>query len=228
MKLKFIALCLAALVIPACGSSSSNKLIKSHGRIELDEVYISSKITGRIVALDIKEGDAVRKDQALGQLDLYDKRKKDLDRAESLFASGAIPESKLEEARIALRDQAFIAPIDGTVLLKVKSAGETVSPGQTIVSLGNLNDIYAKVYIPEKEVGRVKLGQVCRVRTDSFPDRAYDGQITYIADTAEFTPKNVQTEDERARRVYAIKIKLANLQQELKPGMSCDADIIIE
>ncbi|MFH1260005.1 MAG: efflux RND transporter periplasmic adaptor subunit [Elusimicrobiota bacterium] len=213
------------LLFSGCGLNNKNDRLVLHGRIELDEVHLGSKISGRVVSLAVSEGEEVKKDQLLGYLDLYDKRKKDLERAESLFHSGALPKEQLEDARIAFQDQCLISPIDGVVLLKGKFQGETVSSGQTIISIGSLKDVYAKVYIPEKDLGKIKLNQPAQIKVDSFPDKVYPGKIIYIASFSEFTPKNVQTEEERTRRIYSIKIKPANENEELKPGMPCDAEI---
>jgi HlyD family secretion protein len=81
-------------------------------------------------------------------------------------------------------------------------------------------------YIPETELGRVKVGQKARIRTDTWPGKTYDGLVTFISTEAEFTPKNVQTEKERVKLVYRIKITIPNPAMELKPGMPADAEII--
>lgn len=209
-----------------CGLRPGKILV--HGRIELDEVYIAPKITGRIVFLDVEEGDSVKEGQLLGYFDLYDKKKKDLERAQALYKADALSEDELEDAQIDFRDQCMVSPLNGVVLLKAMFRGDTAIPGQTVLSLGDLNDVYARVYALEKDIGKIKLGQSAQVKVDSFPKKRYAGKIIYIADFAEFTPKNVQTEDERSRRVYALKIRVDNKSQELKPGMPCDAVINIK
>lgn len=220
-----IFICVIALFL---GCGERGKKITANGRIELDEIIIASKVTGKITNLKSDEGDKVKKDELLGFLDLYEKKKRDLERAEALFKSGALSEDKLEDARIAFDDQCIISSIDGVVLLKPRFEGETVAPGQAIITVGNLNEIYAKVFIPEVSIGKIRLGMPADIKVDSFPDKRYKGEIIYIADFAEFTPKNVQTEEERARRVYAVKIRITNENDELKPGMPCDAIIEIK
>ncbi|MDP8217879.1 MAG: efflux RND transporter periplasmic adaptor subunit [Candidatus Theseobacter exili] len=196
--------------------------IVAHGRVELDEIHISTKMAAQILSIDVKEGDRVSEAQLLGTLDLYNKKNKDLERARKLFEKNDISDEKYEEAQISLRDQSIISPINGIVLLKAKFEGETVVPGQTIVSVGNLMDVYAKVYVPEKLIGKLKLGAAGKVSVDSFPGENFSGNIIYISDSAEFTPKNVQTTEERTRRMYAVKISLDNKDQKFKPGMACD------
>ena len=117
------------------------------------------------------------------------------------------------------------APISGVVLSKAVEPGEQVAAGTPVVTLGDLGECWLKGYIPETELGRVKLGQRARVTTDSHPGRVFEGKVSFISSEAEFTPKSVQTEKERVKLVYRIKITLANPDMELKPGMPADAEI---
>ena len=117
------------------------------------------------------------------------------------------------------------APISGVVLSKAVEPGEQVAAGTPVVTLGDMEQCWLKGYIPETELGRVKLGQSARVSTDSHPGRVYEGKVSFISSEAEFTPKSVQTEKERVKLVYRIKITLANPNMELKPGMPADAEI---
>lgn len=142
--------------------------------------------------------------------------------------------ARLERARQArglsqtrLDDALLVAPISGIVLAENIEPGEYVSPGTPVVTIGVLGDVWLRAYIDETDLGRVKVGQRARVTTDSYPDKAYDGVVSFIASEAEFTPKNVQTEKERVKLVYRIKIDLPNPSFELKPGMPADADILL-
>ncbi len=117
------------------------------------------------------------------------------------------------------------SPIDGVVLSKNAEEGEILSPGMSVVTVGNIEKPYMKIYISETELGKVKLNQNAYAIIDSFPDRKYEGRVINISSQAEFTPKNIQTKDERTRLVYAIKIDLDNRNDELKPGMPADAVI---
>ena len=94
-----------------------------------------------------------------------------------------------------------------------------------MITLGDTSQCWLKGYIPESELGRVKLGQAARVSTDSQPGKVHQGRVSFISSEAEFTPKSVQTEKERVKLVYRIKITLPNSQLELKPGMPADAEI---
>lgn len=117
------------------------------------------------------------------------------------------------------------SPVTGTVLSKNTEPGEYVSAGTPIVTVGALNDVWLRAYVDETDLGRVNLGQRACVRTDTFPDKAYEGKVSFISSQAEFTPKTVQTPKERVKLVYRIKIDVENPNQELKPGMPADSVI---
>jgi HlyD family secretion protein len=121
----------------------------------------------------------------------------------------------------------LVSPISGVVLSKNVEPGEYVAPGTPVVTIGNLDNVWLRAYINETDLGRVKVGQRVRVTTDTYPGKVYEGYISFIASQAEFTPKNVQTEKERVKLVYRIKIDIPNPNMELKPGMPADADILI-
>lgn len=118
------------------------------------------------------------------------------------------------------------APVGGTVLSDIVEPGEQVAPGTPVVTIGNLRDVWLRAYIPETDLGRVRLGTAAQVTTDSFPGKTYQGRVSYIASEAEFTPKSVQTEKERVKLVYRIRIAIDNPNQELKAGMPADAMLV--
>ena len=134
-------------------------------------------------------------------------------------------EEALAQARTRLGYARLAAPMDGVVLSENVEPGEYVAAGTPVVTLGRLDPVWLRAYIAETDLGRVKLGQPARVTIDTYPGREYRGTVTFIAQDAEFTPKNVQTEQERVKLVYRIKITLPNPDQELKPGMPADAVI---
>lgn len=120
------------------------------------------------------------------------------------------------------------APISGVILQKNAEIGEIVSPGMSILTVGDLSKPWLKIYIPETKLGKVKLNDKASVKADTFPDKKYEGRVVYISSKAEFTPKNVQTKEERVRLVYAIKIALENTNEELKAGMPADGYIYVK
>jgi HlyD family secretion protein len=134
-------------------------------------------------------------------------------------------EAALRLAQTRLGYATLAAPMSGVVMSKNIEPGEYVAPGTPVVTVGDLVNVWLRAYIPETELGRVKVGQKARVTTDTYLGRVYEGRIAFIAQEAEFTPKNVQTEKERVKLVYRIKIDITNQAMELKPGMPADAVI---
>ena len=95
--------------------------------------------------------------------------------------------------------------------------------GSVPVTIIDLGQTWLNVYLPERLLGRVKLGDTCRVRIDAYPKKDFLGTLTFIADKAEFTPKDIQTKEERINQVYRLKIALPNQERIMKPGMPADA-----
>jgi HlyD family secretion protein len=127
-----------------------------------------------------------------------------------------------------LADTVAISPVDGVVLVKSADVGEVLAPGTTVVTVGDIDHPWLRGYVDEKDLGRVKLGAKAKLTTDSFPGKAYWGRVSFIAPEAEFTPKQIQTQQERVKLVYRIKIDLDNSQHELKSNMPADAEIVLE
>ena len=122
-----------------------------------------------------------------------------------------------------IRDSYVVAPISGFVVEKYFEAGETVSPLSSLLKLSDLSVVKLKIYVSEEELGRVKLGQKADVTVDAYKNKKFEGRVIYISPEAEFTPKNIQTQDERTKLVFAVKIEIKNPDFDLKPGMPADA-----
>ena len=125
-----------------------------------------------------------------------------------------------------LRKSRLYAPFDGFVTVKDVEEQEYVQAGTPVLTLAHLDEVWVKTYVPETQLGKVRLGQKGEVISDTFPGKRYSGLVTFISPEAEFTPKNVQTKEERVKLVYRIKVTLKNPNQELKPGMP--VDVILE
>ena len=134
-------------------------------------------------------------------------------------------ESALAQAQSRLREAAVVSPIDGVVLRKNLEAGEIANPGVPILTLVNPKDVWLRAYVPETEVGRLKVGDTAALRVDAFPNRVFTGRLIEIGSEAEFTPRNVQTKKERVTLVFRIKIQIDNPDGLLKPGLPADADV---
>lgn len=144
-------------------------------------------------------------------------------------ARGGVEQAKeaLKMVEIKLGYTKLYSPLSGIVLSEHIEPGEYVVPGTAVVTVADLQDLWLRAYINETDLGRVKVGQKVEVTTDSYPDKKYQGRISFIASEAEFTPKTVQTQQQRVKLVYRIKIEIDNPKMELKPGMPADAAIIL-
>lgn len=131
-----------------------------------------------------------------------------------------------DEAESILNDLTITAPTNGTVTTRMVDAGEVVVEGAPLLELVDLDHLYLKVYVPEIQIGKVRLDLPARIYTDAFPEQPFDARIRYIASKAEFTPKEVQTPDERVKLIYAVKLYLnENPDHRLTPGLPADAII---
>lgn len=125
-------------------------------------------------------------------------------------------------------DRTLFAPFDGVVLTKGTEIGEVLAGGASVVTVGDIEHPWVRAYLSEKDLGRVKLGMAATVHTDSFPDKTYTGKVTFISSDAEFTPKQIQTEEERTKLVYRIKVEVPNPRRELKSNMPADVEIRVQ
>lgn len=154
---------------------------------------------------------------------------------ESLKA-GATPEevaaaqAQLEQAEAALgllgvrlAKMTLEAPLSGLVTSRSAQIGETASLGAVLLTLADLDQVELTVFIPENRLGEIRLGQKVTIEVDSFPGQGYQGEVVHISSEAEFTPRNVQTKEERVNTVFAVKVRIPNPEHELKPGMPADA-----
>jgi len=117
----------------------------------------------------------------------------------------------------------IVSPIEGTVIDIMIHPGEVAAPGTAMLTVADLSQVHLTVYLPETQIGQVWLGQRVQVTVDSFPGRVFKGQVTHIADRAEFTPRNVTTKEERVNLVFAVEVRMPNDDGDLKPGMPADA-----
>lgn len=180
-------------------------------------------------------------------------RKEDIDaaRADVVRAQAALEAAKANQLELKRREQDVLAhradiararaqvaitdsqisdtvvrsPIDGVVLVKSAEVGEVLAAGTTVVTIGDIDHPWLRAYVSESDLGRVKYGEPAELRSDSFPGKTYPGRISFIASEAEFTPKQIQTFEERVKLVYRIKIDVDNRSHDLKLNMPVDANI---
>lgn len=297
------------------GKAEQPREIKLSGNVEAHESLVSFKVTGRIVALPVEEGQSVQAGQLLARLDDDDYRQavavdrasvhvrddqlklalagtrtqeiqaanealldakadldqktKDLARYNDLYAKDevagqtrdqaetnvvrakaiyerqqeiyneliegtrkeeiAVDRANLRQAHenvtmseVRLDYTTLKAPLTGVILVRQAELGEVVSPGTPVYTLADLDHIWVRVYVPETDLARIKWGQEVSVGTDTYPSKRYRGHVSFVSSEAEFTPKSVQTDEERVTLVYRVKVDIDNTSHELKPGMPAD------
>jgi HlyD family secretion protein len=136
-------------------------------------------------------------------------------------------EASVDQLKKNIRDSYVVSPISGTVVKKFIEIGESVNPSSSLMRISDLSVVDLIIYVSEEELGKVKLGQKANVTVDAFKDKVFEGKVIYISPEAEFTPKNIQTKDERTKLVFAVKIEIKNPDFSLKPGMPADAAITL-
>lgn len=237
------------------------------GTVEATEAQLGFQAPGRIEAIAVREGDAVKLGQVLARLDTREtearlaqaraqvdaarvrlaEAERDLKRSEALFRGGAIGQEAYDKAQVAykvarsdqeqaraqvaaleavLANMQIRASFDGIVSVRHHEPGEVVPAGAPILTVMNPNDRWVRIYMAENRLGAVRLGQKVTIATDTYPNKRYGGEVAYIASQAEFTPKNVQTTEERVKLVYAVKVRITDDPHfELKPGMPADVHL---
>ena len=141
-------------------------------------------------------------------------------------AQVAQAEAAVRQLDATLANAVIRAPFDGVVTVKDREVGETVGAGAPVLTVTNLNDRWVRIYIPETRIGAVHLGQGSQITADTYQGKVYQGQVSFIASEAEFTPKNVQTQDERVKLVYAVKVRITmDSTYDLKPGIPADVEL---
>jgi HlyD family secretion protein len=152
-------------------------------------------------------------------------RPEDIKQAEAKFNQSLASADLIKKN---INDSYIVSPINGIVVKKYFEIGETVSPMSSLVKISDLTNVELYIYVTELELGKIKLGQKAEVTVDAFKDKKFEGKVTYISPEAEFTPKNIQTKDERTKLVFAVKIEIPNPDFELKSGMPADAKIFFQ
>jgi len=167
----------------------------------------------------VEEGKAILR-QAKSNLKQIDAAKKDCKKAESAVNAA---QATSDLARIHVTYTLLRSPFDGIITSRSVEPGEVLTPGREIFTLSDLSIVELKIFVDEPTLGRVKPGQPVTVSIDTFPDKTYQGTVSFISPEGEFTPKIIQTHKERVKLVYRVKIRIPNPTFELKSGMPADA-----
>jgi HlyD family secretion protein len=151
-------------------------------------------------------------------------------RAERVSAQEAVvrqARGALAQIDAQLENAVIRAPFAGVVSVRHREPGETVGAGMPVLTVQNPGDRWVRIYVREDQVGRVALNQPAEITADAYPDRTYPGRVSFIASEAEFTPRNVQTAEERVKLVYAVKVTITgDPRRELKPGVPADVRLL--
>jgi HlyD family secretion protein len=210
------------------------------GTLESTKVDLSARISSAISAVNVQEGDHVTDCQELIVLACEDVKvaselaNENYHRTVGLYRAGTASQdtmdqvkNKKEDADVRLGWCSVRSPIQGTVLSRYHEPGEWVNPGTKLLTLANIRDIWAFIYVPQPEVSKLKVGMKLKGYLPELNNREFEGKIIKINDEAEFTPKNVQTRAERERLVFGVKVSFlgSNEQEVLKPGMTIEVKV---
>ena len=173
-------------------------------------------------ALQVAEAARDQADQALAMV-------RQGPRVETIQAQAAMVEqarANLARAEATLSNGVISAPFPGRVTVRHREPGETVSPGAPVLTLLDPMDRWVRIYVREDQIGAVQVGMPATIRSDTYPDKSYTGEVTFIGSEAEFTPRNVQTTEERIKLVYPVKVRITGDPAfELKPGIPADVTL---
>ena len=220
----FICLLLSLL---SCRRMRSNSNFDFTGTVELTEHGIGVPVMGRIKTLSVDEGDRVTIGQLIATTDRYDQNTRDYQRLSQLLTHGGTNEQEVENAGLAMEDQKVLSPVNGVVLTKVHDTGEVVDAKSPIVIVGDNSRLWIKIYIPEGQINLVKMDQTATIHFDGLT-KTYQGHISYISPQAEFTPRNVQTPEERVTQTFAVKVTVDDVEPHLRPGVSADVTLRLQ
>ena len=171
------------------------------------------------IAYDLATSELRQAQEALRLVEAGPRR----ERVAAQRAQLATAQASLQGASAQLANMTIRAPFDGVVTVRHHEPGEIVAAGAAVLSLMNPDDRWVRIYVSESRIGAVRTGQQAQITSDTFKGRHYGGQVIYISSEAEFTPKNVQTQEERVKLVYAVKVRITDDPRfDLKPGMPAD------
>jgi HlyD family secretion protein len=192
---------------------------------QLDQAEARWKVATSEIAVAKASVDQATKELSQAELGWKRIRSKEAD-VTALERQRDQAEAARTEAASILQDLIIVAPTDGTVTTRMVDVGEVVAAGAPLLELVDLDRLYLQVYVPEILIGKVRLDLPARIYTDAFPEQPFEAFVRYIASKAEFTPKEVQTPDERVKLIYAVRLYLTNNpDHRLTPGLPADAII---
>lgn len=216
--------------------------LRLSGHIALKVTDMGFMVPGKLATIKFQEGQEVNSGEVLAELDTHDFRQEievAEGKIEAIEAVGGRPQklrnaelrqarAMLELARSRLNYATLTSPVHGIVLARAAEPGEVAAAGATILSIGDMDNVWFEGFIPAPFLARVKYGQEADIVIDALPKKKFSGTVSFISPKAEFTPKTVETYKERITLVYRLKISLTNKNIELKQGMPAEAVIQLE
>lgn len=241
MNKKTVVIALVILALVGAGYAIQKSYFRSAFRyaatIEATRIDLPARVSTTVEEVLVQEGASVKKSQVLARLSCEDitlqqKLAQDnFDRAVNLKRTGSISkeafdlaQNKKQEADTKLSWCEIKSPVDGTVLTRFLEPAEWANPGTKLFTVANMNELWAYFYVPQEVMSKLKLqdkviGEVPEI------SRTFDGEVIKINEEAEFTPKNVQTQSERTRLIYGIKVLFKNPDHQLKSGMTIESTL---
>ena len=223
-------------------AKSPEQVLRLSGHIGVTVTDLAFMVPGKISAIKFRAGQEVKAGEVVAEIDPQDLRQ-EVEVAEAkLELADAMPgrpsrvknadlrqaRANLALAKARLSYATLASPVNGVVLVRAAEPGEVVPVGATVLSVGDLDHVWFEGYLPETYLAKVLYGQKADVTVDTYPGKNYSGSVASISNKAEFTPKTVETYQERVMQVYRTKIGLANPNHELKQGMPADAVIYLD
>ncbi len=223
-------------------SKTRENTLRLSGHIGVTVTDLAFMVPGRIASIKFQEGQTVKAGEVVAELDPKDLRQEVEIAQAKLDMADAVPgrpakvrdadlrqaRANLELAKSRLGYATLTSPINGVLMVRAAQPGEVTAAGATVLSVGDLDNVWFEGYLPETSLAKVTYGQKAEVTVDTYPGKKYSGTVSFIADQAEFTPKTVETYQERVMQVYRTKVNLANPDHELKQGMPAEAVIYLE
>jgi HlyD family secretion protein len=217
----FYSFLLVFLLTSGCNLWKNPSLQKFTGTLEFTEHGVGARVAGRLSSLRVDEGDEVKQNQLIATLERYDQTKRDYERISKLVHQGGATQQAVEQAGLTFEDQQIASPVEGVVLTKIHESGEVVATGSPVVVIGDRKKIWIKIFVPEGVINRVRMNQPATLKFDGL-DQLFKGHVSFIAPKAEFTPRNVQTEEERVTQTFAVKVTLDEVESYLRPGVTAE------
>lgn len=200
--------------------------VAAPGMVEASSAPLGADTSGRVSWIGVNDGNKVKSGDILIKLEGYDKAEKDFRRTKRLYENGFASKADLEKAELMADSLSIKSPISGIVSKVDAKVGESVIPGSEIVSIVNPRDMWVEIQIDEIDIAEVSVGQQVKIYTDTYPDRSFEGRITWKSPEAELKRVAGRVKIDEEDMVFRAKVIILSGKKVLKPGMSIHGEII--